>query len=78
MNKPLEKIFGEILRELRNEAGISQENLAHESDLDRSFISMLERGLRMPTITTLFRIAKPLRKTPSEIIKIIEQRYENL
>ena len=74
MNKPLAKVFGEVLKELRNEAGISQENLAYECELDRSFISMLERGLRMPTLETLFKLSNPLKKSPFEIIKIIEGR----
>lgn len=76
MNKSLAKLFGEVLKELRNEVGISQENLAYESELDRSFISMLERGIRLPTIATLFQISKALKKTPSEIIKIIEEKYK--
>ena len=76
MNKSLSKVFGEVLKELRTEAGFSQENLAYECDLDRSFISMLERGLRMPTIATLFQLSIPLQKAPFEIIKIVEQRYK--
>ena len=76
MNKSLSKVFGEVLKDLRNEVGISQENLAYESELDRSFISMLERGLRLPTIATLFQLSKALKKTPSEIIGIIEDRYK--
>ncbi len=71
MNKSLAKIFGEVLKELRIEAGISQENLAYECELDRTFISMLERGLRMPTLATLFQLSKPLKKAPFEIIKIV-------
>lgn len=76
MNKSLAKIFGEVIKDLRNEVGISQENLAYESELDRSFISMLERGLRLPTISTLFQISGPLKKTPSEIIRLIEYKYK--
>ncbi len=75
MNKSLADIFGIVLKELRNEAGISQENLAYECDLDRFFISMLERGLRMPTIDTFFKISKPLNKAPFEIIKLVEQKF---
>ncbi len=74
MDKSLAKVTGEVLKELRNEVGISQENLAYESELDRSFISMLERGLRIPTISTIFQISKALKTTPSEIVKAIEQR----
>ncbi len=65
-----------MLKELRSEVGISQENLAYESELDRSFISMMERGLRIPTISTLFQISKGLKTTPSEIMKRIEERYK--
>lgn len=76
MNKSLAQVFGEVLKELRTQVGISQENLAYECDLDRSFISMLERGLRMPTIATLFQLSKPLNKAPFEIIKIVEHRFQ--
>ncbi len=74
--KPLEAVFGQVLSKLRKEAEISQEVLALESELDRSFISMLERGLRMPTIETLFKISVPLRIKPSEFIQLIEQAHE--
>jgi transcriptional regulator with XRE-family HTH domain len=37
---------------------------------------MLERGLRIPTLSTLFQISKALKRTPSELIKIIEERYK--
>ena len=77
MNKSLSKVSGEVLKGLRNEVGISQENLAYESELDRSFISMLERGLRLPTIGTLFQISKTLKRTPSEIIRLIEEKYKS-
>lgn len=76
MKKSLATIFGEVLKELRNKAGISQEDLANECELDRSFISMLERGLRMPTIETLFKLSKALKKAPFEIIKIVEVKNE--
>ena len=36
--------FGERLRQLRKEAGLSQEGLAHEADLDRSYVGAVERG----------------------------------
>ncbi|MDB5275445.1 MAG: family transcriptional regulator [Ferruginibacter sp.] len=77
MNNSLAKAFGSVLKELRNEAGISQENLAYECELDRSFISMLERGLRIPTLETLFKISTPLNKAPFEIIKMMEQKVQN-
>jgi transcriptional regulator with XRE-family HTH domain len=38
---------------------------------------MLERGLRIPSIATVFQISKVLRKTPSQIIKLVEERYKS-
>ena len=46
--------FGRVLRELRQERGLSQEALALEADLQRNYISLIERGVNQPTITTIF------------------------
>jgi transcriptional regulator with XRE-family HTH domain len=70
----LEKIFGQVLKSIREENGITQETLALNSELDRTYISLLERGLRTPTIATLFKMAPSLKKTPSEIIHLVEQK----
>ena len=66
------KKFGQVLRELRVNKKISQEKLAEFCDLDRTYISLLERGLRQPTLTTLFKIAQALEVQPSEIVRRIE------
>jgi transcriptional regulator with XRE-family HTH domain len=50
-------IFGTVLRELRENKKLSQEKLAEFCDLDRTYISLLERGLRQPTLTTLFKLS---------------------
>lgn len=69
-----EEAFGVILRELRTDKGLSQERLALDSGLDRTFISLLERGLRQPSLTTLLQLAKILGVTASEIISKVEKR----
>jgi len=69
----LESRFGLVLKELRVKKGYSQESLAIECDLDRTYISLLERGLRQPTISTLFTIASALEVTPSSIVKELEK-----
>jgi transcriptional regulator with XRE-family HTH domain len=76
MDMTPEQSFGEVLRDLRVAAGMSQETLAYESDLDRSFISMLERGLKSPSISTLFRLAKPLGTKPSIMLKQLEDKQQ--
>ncbi|MBT1700282.1 helix-turn-helix domain-containing protein [Fulvivirgaceae bacterium PWU4] len=70
--KGLEARFGELLKELRNKKGLTQEELATDCGLDRTYISMLERGLRQPTLTTLFKIAEVLNVSPSSIVKQLE------
>jgi len=73
----IEVVFGKILKEIRIENKISQEKLAEYCDLDRTYISMLERGLRQPTLTTIFKISKALKILPSELIRKIEIQDEN-
>lgn len=70
--KSLEVRFGELLKELRVKKGFTQDGLATDAELDRTYISLLERGLRQPTLDTLFRIAKVLNVNPSDIIKELE------
>lgn len=65
--------FGKILFGLRTEKALSQEALAAECELDRNYISLLERGLRQPTLTTIFKIAKALNMSPSSIITEVEK-----
>lgn len=64
--------FGLVLKSLRKEKSLSQEELAYRSGLDRTYISLLERGLRNPTITTLFSITNCLNYETNQLIKDIE------
>lgn len=64
--------FGKVLRELRKEKKVSQEKLAELCELDRTYISLLERNLRQPTLSTFFRIAKALQISSTEFIFKIE------
>lgn len=65
--------FGKILREQRLSAGLSQEALALESEVDRTFVSQIERGIRQPTLTTLWRLARALDSAPSALIARTER-----
>ena len=64
--------FGRVLRELRKQAGLTQEQLGFEAELERNYISMLERGERQPTLTTLVKLAKPLRRKASQLVALVE------
>jgi len=65
-------IFGTVLRELRENKKLSQEKLAEFCDLDRTYISLLERGLRQPTLTTLFKLADALNIKASELVEMVD------
>lgn len=68
-----EKVFGRVLREHRNKKGVTQEGLAHECSLDRTYISLLERGLRQPTLTTILKLAKALDVKSWDMIRAVEK-----
>jgi len=65
----IRKQIGARIQKVRKAAGLSQEDLALEAGLDRTYISHVERGTRNPTVIVLFKIAKALRTTPSEMLK---------
>jgi transcriptional regulator with XRE-family HTH domain len=64
--------FGQVLREERKKAGLSQEKLASESNLDRTYISLLERGLRQPSLSSIIQISKALNISAVRIISQVE------
>lgn len=72
MNQKLARRFGEVLRKFRTDRNLSQEQLALSVGLDRTFVSMLERGVRQPTLETIFRLCKELETKPSEMIRRVE------
>jgi transcriptional regulator with XRE-family HTH domain len=62
------KAFGCVLREARADRGMSQEELAELADLDRTYPSFMERGLRQPTVGRLIGLAHALGVDPSALI----------
>ena len=64
--------FGLVLKQQREKAGFSQEFIALQSGLDRSFVSMLERGKRQPSLLTICHISKALSIRPSELVALVE------
>jgi transcriptional regulator with XRE-family HTH domain len=70
------EVFGKVLREQREANKISQEKLAEYCNLDRTYISLLERGKRQPTLTTIFKLAKALSIASSALIAVVESRIK--
>jgi len=69
----LDHAFGRSLRKRRLAKLLSQEALALESDLSRSYISDLEMGKKDPSLFTVFKLANALRLKPSVLIDEVEQ-----
>ena len=70
MDHRIAEAFGRVLRDARIEAGLSQEKLAFESDIDRTFVSMLERGVRQPSLTTVFQLCDTLKISPEKVVAL--------
>ncbi|AJI14432.1 helix-turn-helix domain-containing protein [Bacillus cereus] len=73
----IEQAFGIVLQKERIKQNISQETLAFNSGLDRTYISLLERGKRKPTINTVFSVTYALKLEPHEIILEVEKLLLN-
>lgn len=68
----LNKALGRILIKYRKLAEISQEELADRAGIHRTYVSQIERGLKSPTLSVLFRISRSLNITTSVLIAEVE------
>lgn len=66
------RVFGRVLQEARRTRGISQEELAFDCGLHRTYISLLERGRKSPTLTTLAKLGTAIGVPASELIRRVE------
>ena len=66
-------MLGEELRKARERAGLTQEQLAFEAQVDRTYVSQLEHNKKSPTLDLLFRICDALGVRTSELIARVEQ-----
>ena len=63
------KLFGRRLRELRKERGLTQEALAESADLSGNYISDLELGLKVPSLTILVRLSQALGVATPDLLR---------
>lgn len=68
----LDTAFGQTLRELRKERGLSQEALALEAGIERNYVSLLERGMNSASMRITFKLCAVLSIAPSTFVKRIE------
>jgi transcriptional regulator with XRE-family HTH domain len=71
MNAPVAQ-FSAVLRQLREERGLSQEQLAERADLNRSYLGEVERGHAIPSLITLSKLAGALEIRLSSFIERCE------
>lgn len=69
---PITSSLGLNVRRRREALGLTQEALAEKADLDQTYISGIERGLRNPGIINVAKLAKALQLTTSELCKDVD------
>jgi len=78
LTKQPNEAFGLVLRDLRKERGLSQEALALDAGIQRNYVSLIERGINQPTITTIFKLAIALKVRPSELVALVEMACQKM
>ncbi|CAB1247866.1 helix-turn-helix domain-containing protein [Clostridium sp. MT-14] len=73
----LENALAVTLKNRRIKCGLSQEDLAHKCNIDRTYISMIECQKRNPTLNIIFKICKSLDIKASDFILNIEKAMED-
>lgn len=66
--------FGAVIRRLRKQAGISQERLGFDAELQRNYISLIELGRYQPTLSTVFKLAYALQVSPASLVEQVEKQ----
>ena len=69
-------MLGAVLREAREQANLTQEELSFRANVDRSYISQLENDHKSPTLDILFLLCKAMGVPASELIARVEARQQ--
>jgi transcriptional regulator with XRE-family HTH domain len=73
----LSAAFARVLQDERRAKGLSQEALAHKAGLHRTYVGLIERGQRKPTIEVGHALARALGTTLSDLIRESERRLRS-
>jgi transcriptional regulator with XRE-family HTH domain len=68
-----EKAFGSVLREIRDQTGLSQLDVYVKFGIDRTQLSAIERGVQSPTLRTIVRFARAYRVSLAELMRRTEK-----
>ena len=69
---PQAHAFGRAVRARREALQLSQEELGFDADLDRTYISGIERGVRNPSMKSILRVCRALKTSPSTLLRRAE------
>jgi transcriptional regulator with XRE-family HTH domain len=70
----LRETFASNLRRLRNAKGLSQDDLAYEAEISRSYLSQLEKGMFHASLKIIGKLADALDAEPAEFLRLAKQR----
>ena len=73
----LRDVFAANLRRLRHEKGLSQDDLAYEAEVSRSYLSQLEKGAFYASLKIIGKLAEALAVEPDELLKRSTERKRN-
>lgn len=69
--------FGRVLRRLRENAGLTQEQLGFEAELRRTYVSILELGQQQPSLTTILKISNALGCSPGKMLDMVSEEISH-
>ena len=72
--QPEGEVFGRRLREVRLKYGFTQEQLSIATGLTEGYISNMERGLKVPSLTTILRIAHAMKCKVTELVSVFDKQ----
>lgn len=72
----MELALGREVKKAREAVQKSQETLAFDAEVHRTYVSLIERGQKSPTLSVIVRLAKALNVRPSELLRRAEVQFE--
>ena len=72
----IEKAVGAELSACRRKRNISQEQLGFDAAIHRTYVSLIERGVKSPTLGVLFRLCRALDVPPAKFVRNVQLRLE--
>jgi transcriptional regulator with XRE-family HTH domain len=70
----LREVFATNLRRLRHANGLSQDDLAYEAEVSRSYLSQLEKGVHFASLRVIGKLADVLKVEPAELLRLPERK----